>query len=78
MPLWLEIEGGRVDAVSQPTRLGTIGEHVTQVGSAIPAASLNALHTQAVVDDSFDIGAVGRLEETRPAGPGLILGLAIT
>ena len=48
---FLEIQRGRVDAVTQPRRARAVGEHVPQVPAAAGAADLGADHAVAAVLD---------------------------
>src|SRR3989304_5010258 len=64
----LELEGSGVDAVSQPRRLRTVFEHMTQVGTAVGALDLGPSAEQAVILLFLQALFRDRRPETRPAG----------
>src|ERR1700761_2029605 len=71
----LEGRRGRVDAVTLPGRARAVTEDVTQVPAAAAAADLGAAHEHAVVRAQLDRVGHGGLEEARPAGTGVELGV---
>src|SRR5690606_12376154 len=70
-----EVQRGRVDAVAQPGRRRTVGEHMPQVRITARAAGLDAAHAMAevfVLGHGFDVH--GRVE-ARPAAARVVLGV---
>src|SRR4051794_14877416 len=71
----LEVERERVDAVALAGRVRPVGEHVAEVRVAGRAAHLDPAHPVGLVDLDLDRVLLGRLEEARPPGAGVELGL---
>src|ERR1700761_3582172 len=71
----LEGQRGRVDAVALTGRARAVTEDMAQVPATATAADLGAAHEHAVVRAQLDRVGHGRLEETRPAGTGVELGV---
>ena len=72
---WPEFEGGGVDAIPEPGRLGAVVEHVSQVRTAVRALDLGPPHEQAAIFFVPHASFLGRRPEARPARPGVELGL---
>src|SRR6201992_3184182 len=71
----LEAQGGRVDAVALAGRARPVAEDVAQVTAAAAAQDFGAAHEHAVVRAQLDRVLGGGLEEARPAGGGVELGV---
>src|SRR5947208_593558 len=69
-----EVYRGRVDAETLTCGFGAVGEHVTEVGPAGPAAHFDAHHAVRAVGDALDHVGVDRLPVARPAAAGVELG----
>src|SRR4051812_7763156 len=71
----LELQRGRVDAVSQARRSRTVRENVTEMAAAFGAQHLGADHSVAGIPLLVDMALCGGLGEARPAAAGLELGV---
>ena len=72
----IEFERGRVDAVAQARRLGTVVEDVALVRTTNGAVHLRTPHKkEAPVLLGFDVAFVDRRPEARPTRTGVVLGL---
>src|ERR1700760_3559184 len=73
----LEGQRGRVDAVAVPGRARAVTKDVAQVPATAAAADLGAAHEHAVVRTQLDRVVGSGLEEARPAGTGVELGVRL-
>ena len=73
----VEVQRAAVDAVAQAGRVRAVVEDVAQVAAAALADDLGALHEEAVVGPGLDRLVVHRVEEARPAGAGVELGVRV-
>ncbi len=70
-----QLQRRRVHAVSEAGRVGSVGEDVAEVGAALSAAGLGPDHAVTGVGGFLHRLLTERLEEARPARPGLELRL---
>src|SRR5690606_20743854 len=70
-----KLEAHRVDAIPQAGRLRAVGEDVAEMPAAFCAGDLDAVHAVAEVVVLFDLRAVDRVPEARPATAGVELRL---
>src|ERR1039457_2301992 len=73
--LFVEVEGGGVDAVAQAGGLGAVGEDMAEVASAAGTGDLGAHHAVAAVFDLLDVLPVQGIGEAGPAASGVELGI---
>ena len=66
--------GGGVDAIALPCWCGTIGKHVAQMGTALAAQHLNAVHAVAKVFTQGDCLRGNRFVVARPTTARIELG----
>ena len=71
----IEVQRAGVDAVAQAGRVRAVVEDVAEVAAAALADDLGAAHEEAVVGPGLDRVVVHRVEEARPAGAGVELGV---
>lgn len=75
--LFIELEGGGIDAVAQLRRRWTVVEQMAEVGATPAAHHFYPAHKEAMILFGFDILPRGRRPETGPTGAGIELRLRV-